>query len=227
MFDVVGSEATSESIIRLHRFVSNRYYLILGVVQAADCFIFVFFVDSKIALYSPSESAKVYEKSLNRKNNSRFHPKAALHKLQKDTNSEAILDEKAKRELIAEYLEVFSRTNCHILWLSNSYTHYFIVFQFKQLIISLDRDEEDEEDKKSLPAAKVNNVYSAANTGNIEYTIKNESIPSSSTTPATPVYNSIHPNQPGSSASTPGSVATPNNSFTPNLQVCNHYLTDK
>lgn len=68
--------------------------------------VFNIFFYRKIALYSPSESAKIYEKSLNRKNNSRFHPKAALHKLQSNTNENKKLDEKAKHELIAEYLEV-------------------------------------------------------------------------------------------------------------------------
>lgn len=67
---------------------------------------FLVFFSSKIALYSPSESAKVYEKSLNRKNNSRFHPKVALQKLKNESRTDITLNEQAKRELIAEYLEV-------------------------------------------------------------------------------------------------------------------------
>lgn len=101
------------------------------------------------------------------------------------------------------------------------------MLQFKQLIISLDRDEDDDDDKKSLPAAKINNVYPAG-TPSTEYTIKNESVPSSSSTPATPVVNSIHPSQPGSSASTPSSAANASNSFTPNnAQVGNRVLKGK
>lgn len=59
----------------------------------------------KITQYSPTESAKVYEKSVNRKSNSKFNPKATLQKL-KQGSPPNVLDEEARRSLVSEYLEV-------------------------------------------------------------------------------------------------------------------------
>ena len=57
--------------------------------------------------YSP-ETAKQYEKSVSRKSNSKFHPKAVLQKLKSNVSvsNEISLTEEEKRQLIAEYLEV-------------------------------------------------------------------------------------------------------------------------
>ncbi|XP_065206815.1 nipped-B-like protein [Planococcus citri] len=157
------------------------------------------FTDSKIALYSPSESAKVYEKSLNKKNVSKFNPKAALQKLKSKPSDDYILDEKSRQQLIAEYLE------------------------FKQLIISLDREDDDDDDNtKSQNTSKVNNVYSGPNASDSSQTptkaAKGDHNSSSSSTMLTPtiVLNSIHstPASGQTNVSTPNSSV--NNSFTPN-----------
>ncbi|KAK9497633.1 hypothetical protein O3M35_004324 [Rhynocoris fuscipes] len=79
------------------------------------------FNDAKITQYSPTESAKVYEKSVNRKSNSKFNPKATLQKL-KQGSPPSVLDEDARRSLVSEYLE------------------------FKTLIMNLDPDDEDDSD---------------------------------------------------------------------------------
>ncbi|XP_073999685.1 nipped-B cohesin loading factor [Rhodnius prolixus] len=79
------------------------------------------FNDAKITQYSPTESAKVYEKSVNRKSNSKFNPKATLQKL-KQGSPPNVLDEEARRSLVSEYLE------------------------FKTLIMNLDPDDEDDTD---------------------------------------------------------------------------------
>ncbi|XP_075218552.1 nipped-B cohesin loading factor [Lycorma delicatula] len=90
------------------------------------------FNDSKITQYSPSESAKIYEKAVNRKSNSRFNPKATLQKIQQGSPPN-VLDENARKALVSEYLE------------------------FKHLMMNLDPDEPDDDDdlpSKSLAKDK-------------------------------------------------------------------------
>ncbi|XP_046684148.1 LOW QUALITY PROTEIN: nipped-B-like protein [Homalodisca vitripennis] len=94
------------------------------------------FNDSKITQYSPSETAKVYEKAVNRKSNSKFNPKATLQKIKQGTPS-ATLDENAKRALLSEYLE------------------------FKHLIMNLDPDESDEDDASSPSKSQSQSTRSA------------------------------------------------------------------
>lgn len=64
--------------------------------------------------YSPTESAKVYEKSVTRKSNSKFNPKAIIQKLGMGTPPSK-LDESAKRGLVLEYLEVSTPHLCIII----------------------------------------------------------------------------------------------------------------
>ncbi|XP_066599133.1 nipped-B-like protein A [Prorops nasuta] len=78
------------------------------------------FSDAKISQYSPSESAKVYEKAVSRKNNLLFKPKATLQKLNGGISSEE-LDAEGRRKLVREYLE------------------------FKQLMLKFDPEDPDEE----------------------------------------------------------------------------------
>ncbi|KAF6211182.1 hypothetical protein GE061_014297 [Apolygus lucorum] len=79
------------------------------------------FNDAKITQYSPSESSKIYEKSVNRKSNNKFNPKGTIQKLEEGAPP-AILDEEARRALVNEYLE------------------------FKTLIMNLDPDDCDDDD---------------------------------------------------------------------------------
>ncbi|KAK0173665.1 hypothetical protein PV328_006828 [Microctonus aethiopoides] len=78
------------------------------------------FSDAKIGQYSPSESAKVYEKAVTRKSSVNFKPKATLAKLQEGGNNHE-LDDSERKKLVAEYLD------------------------FKQLMIKFDPKEPDEE----------------------------------------------------------------------------------
>lgn len=82
------------------------------------------FSDSKIQKYSPSESAKVYDKAINRKTGVHFHPKQTLDFLRSDmANSK--LTEDVKRSIVRQYLD------------------------FKLLMEHLDPDEEEEEGEVS------------------------------------------------------------------------------
>ncbi|XP_062984216.1 nipped-B-like protein isoform X4 [Elgaria multicarinata webbii] len=82
------------------------------------------FSDSKIQKYSPSESAKVYDKAINRKAGIHFHPKQTLDFLRSDmANSK--LTEEVKRSIVKQYLD------------------------FKLLMEHLDPDEEEEDGEVS------------------------------------------------------------------------------
>ncbi|KAM6991031.1 nipped-B-like protein isoform 3-T4 [Passerculus sandwichensis] len=82
------------------------------------------FSDSKIQKYSPSESAKVYDKAINRKTGVHFHPKQTLDFLRSDMASSKITEE-VKRSIVKQYLD------------------------FKLLMEHLDPDEEEEDGEVS------------------------------------------------------------------------------
>ncbi|XP_074993932.1 nipped-B-like protein isoform X3 [Calonectris borealis] len=82
------------------------------------------FSDSKIQKYSPSESAKVYDKAINRKTGVHFHPKQTLDFLQSDMANSRITEE-VKRSIVKQYLD------------------------FKLLMEHLDPDEEEEDGEVS------------------------------------------------------------------------------
>lgn len=58
----------------------------------------------KIQQYSPSDAAKVYEKSTTRRSNALFNPKT-LQKLKQGTPPQ-YLDEEGRRDLIRQYIDV-------------------------------------------------------------------------------------------------------------------------
>lgn len=60
---------------------------------------------SKIQQYSPSEPAKVYEKTASRRTNGLFNPTITLNKLKEGTPPE-YLDQDGRKDLIKQYLEV-------------------------------------------------------------------------------------------------------------------------
>ncbi|XP_072272708.1 nipped-B-like protein isoform X4 [Pyxicephalus adspersus] len=82
------------------------------------------FSDSKIQKYSPSESAKVYDKAINRKTSVHFSPKQTLEFLKRDMTCTKINDD-VKRSIAKQYLD------------------------FKLLMEHLDPDEEEEEGEVS------------------------------------------------------------------------------
>ncbi|XP_026212056.1 nipped-B-like protein A isoform X2 [Anabas testudineus] len=85
------------------------------------------FSDSKIQKYSPTESAKVYDKAVNRKSKVHFNPRQTLDYL-KSNLSNTDLSYETKRDIVKQYLD------------------------FKVLMEHLDRDEEDEEGEASANA---------------------------------------------------------------------------
>uniref|UniRef100_A0A8C1KPT1 Nipped-B protein n=1 Tax=Cyprinus carpio TaxID=7962 RepID=A0A8C1KPT1_CYPCA len=82
------------------------------------------FSDSKIQKYSPTESAKVYDKAVNRKSSVYFSPRQTIEFLQNDEVHDEMTYE-LKRKIVKQYLD------------------------FKLLMEHLDPDEEDEEGETS------------------------------------------------------------------------------
>lgn len=100
--------------------------------------------DAKISQYSPSESAKLYEKNVNRKSNSKFNPKGTLEKLRLG-EPPPHLDENQRKALIRDYLE------------------------FKHLIMNLDPDDVDDDDLDKKPGS--GSGASGCSSGYASYTV--------------------------------------------------------
>lgn len=85
------------------------------VLVLLDCIINVYFDFSKIQQYSPSEPAKVYEKTASRRSNAIFNPKGTINKLKQGDPPE-YLDEEGRKDLIRQYLDVgdFTISFCDI-----------------------------------------------------------------------------------------------------------------
>nr|XP_046243528.1 nipped-B-like protein A isoform X3 [Scatophagus argus] len=94
------------------------------------------FSDSKIQKYSPTESAKVYDKAVNRKNNVHFHPRQTIDFISNNM-ARATLTNEVKRRVVRQYLD------------------------FKVLMEHLDPDEEDEEGEASASANIRNKAINA------------------------------------------------------------------
>ena len=60
---------------------------------------------SKIQQYSPSEPAKVYEKTANRRSNTLFNPKATVLRIRQGTPPD-YLDLEGRKDLIRQYVDV-------------------------------------------------------------------------------------------------------------------------
>ncbi|XP_011613857.2 nipped-B-like protein A isoform X3 [Takifugu rubripes] len=94
------------------------------------------FSDSKIQKYSPTESAKVYDKAVNRKNTVHFYPRQTLDFIANNM-AHATLTNDVKRHIVRQYLD------------------------FKVLMEHLDPDEEDEEGEASVSANIRNKAINA------------------------------------------------------------------
>ncbi|XP_047447655.1 nipped-B-like protein A isoform X2 [Mugil cephalus] len=94
------------------------------------------FSDSKIQKYSPTESAKVYDKAVNRKGSVQFHPRQTLDFITNNM-ARANLTEDVKKRIVKQYLD------------------------FKVLMEHLDPDEEDEEGEASASANIRNKAINA------------------------------------------------------------------
>lgn len=96
------------------------------------------FSDGKISQYSPSEAAKVYEKTVNRKNNLQFEPKATLQRLREGVTNEE-LDANGRKKIVKEYLD------------------------FKQLMLKFDPEEPDDDANDTAVADTSGSKQSAVN----------------------------------------------------------------
>ncbi|XP_071339205.1 nipped-B-like protein A isoform X3 [Trachinotus anak] len=94
------------------------------------------FSDSKIQKYSPTESAKVYDKAVNRKSTIHFHPRQTIDFISNNM-ARATLTDDVKRRIVKQYLD------------------------FKVLMEHLDPDEEDEEGEASASANIRNKAINA------------------------------------------------------------------
>ncbi|XP_042343509.1 nipped-B-like protein A isoform X3 [Plectropomus leopardus] len=94
------------------------------------------FSDGKIQKYSPNESAKVYDKAVNRKSNIHFNPRQTIDFISNNM-ARASLTNDVKRRIVRQYLD------------------------FKVLMEHLDPDEEDEEGEASASANIRNKAINA------------------------------------------------------------------
>ncbi|XP_034726980.1 nipped-B-like protein A isoform X3 [Etheostoma cragini] len=94
------------------------------------------FSDGKIQKYSPTESAKVYDKAVNRKSNIIFHPRQTIDFISNNM-ARATLTNDVKKRIVRQYLD------------------------FKVLMEHLDPDEEDEEGEASASANIRNKAINA------------------------------------------------------------------
>ncbi|XP_031164697.1 nipped-B-like protein A isoform X2 [Sander lucioperca] len=94
------------------------------------------FSDGKIQKYSPTESAKVYDKAVNRKSNINFHPRQTIDFISNNM-ARATLTNDVKKRIVRQYLD------------------------FKVLMEHLDPDEEDEEGEASASANIRNKAINA------------------------------------------------------------------
>ncbi|XP_071369345.1 nipped-B-like protein A isoform X2 [Centroberyx affinis] len=94
------------------------------------------FSDSKIQKYSPTESAKVYDKAVNRKSNVHFNPRQTIDFISNNIAHASLTDD-VKRRIVRQYLD------------------------FKVLMEHLDPDEEDEEGEASASANIRNKAINA------------------------------------------------------------------
>ncbi|XP_078657407.1 nipped-B-like protein A isoform X3 [Branchiostoma floridae x Branchiostoma belcheri] len=128
----------------LAQFPSDPKALLDCCIQAHGCILLLMlkqylkdlygFTDSKCHRYSPTEAAKVYDKSLNRRSLPKFSPQSVLDYMCAETPDFAE-DEEARRQLIEHYLD------------------------FKQLMLRLDPAEDDddtpERESTSLSRTKI------------------------------------------------------------------------
>ena len=71
---------------------------------------FIFLSNSKIQKYSPTESAKIYEKAVNRKSTVHFNPRQTLDFISNNI-AHATLTNDIKKRIVKQYLDVSRRVS--------------------------------------------------------------------------------------------------------------------
>lgn len=74
--------------------------------------------NSKIQKYSPTESAKVYDKAVNRKSNVHFNPRQTVDFIANNM-AHATLTNDVKKRIIKQYLDVSSKATAYFLPVCN------------------------------------------------------------------------------------------------------------
>lgn len=75
--------------------------------------------NSKIQKYSPTESAKVYDKTVNRKSNIHFNPRQTMDFISNNM-AHATLTDDVKRRIVKQYLDVSNKASSEHLQLVGS-----------------------------------------------------------------------------------------------------------
>ena len=71
---------------------------------------FIFLPNSKIQKYSPTESAKIYDKAVNRKSTVHFNPRQTLDFISNNI-AHATLTNDIKKRIVKQYLDVSRRVS--------------------------------------------------------------------------------------------------------------------
>ncbi|VDK74707.1 unnamed protein product [Litomosoides sigmodontis] len=151
------AEYTPELIYR--RFPEDKSILYECMKNSQACFILLYlknflmklygFSDAKVQEYSPSESAKIYEKAVSsRRNMLMFNPHSALQELRPETAQ--------KRDTVNGHIEMANQ-----------------IVAFRNMLLSLDRDNADEDD--ATDAAGI--IETAASKDTINVTNEDEDEP--------------------------------------------------
>ena len=94
---------------KLNIYVIDKWGMKGGLPHSKiQCINIIWVIDwfySRINEYSPTDVSKANERSVNRRNNVRFNPKATVDILSQGEPSED-LDDDQKRELVQKYIEV-------------------------------------------------------------------------------------------------------------------------
>nr|XP_029727084.1 LOW QUALITY PROTEIN: nipped-B protein [Aedes albopictus] len=131
--------------------------------------------DCKISRYSPSEAGKIYDKTMQRRSNSLFDPKATITLLKENRQTMAVQSDDDRAELVQRYLD------------------------FKQLMLRLDPDDPDLLDEDDRAPPKNSEPNSTVTTPVKQGGDANSANPGGESTTTTPVSNNVG----GGSAATP------------------------
>lgn len=145
--------------------------------------------DCKISRYSPSEAGKIYDKTMQRRSNSLFDPKATITLLKENRHIMAVQSDDDRAELVQRYLD------------------------FKQLMLRLDPDDPDLLDEDDRAAPPKNSEPNSTVTTPVKQGDANSANPGGDSAAATPVSNNVgssgaHVNNVNSTATSASSNTT-------------------
>lgn len=89
--------------------------------------------NSKIQKYSPTESAKVYDKAVNRKNTVHFHPRQTIDFISNNM-AHATMTNDVKKRVVRQYLDVSNEAVSELGLLPVCYIHLCLPVNLKVLL---------------------------------------------------------------------------------------------